>query len=152
LPTADLSLPGGHWPEIAAASPGPQKSIVVKWSDFLSLNNVNTDGVPELAGVYLLWLKLHRNSWRLFYVGNSDNLRSTLKRHTSIQEPDPLIKRKAFNCILGFEYLVHPDNSNREGMVKFLTEYCRPEHSCGTTRPDIAALKVNIPKGAVCTP
>jgi len=119
--------------------------MLVEWSEFLSLNDTNTDDVPEDAGVYLLWHKLHRDSWRLFYVGNTTNLRTTLKRHISSSEPDPKIKRKAFNCILGFEYLVHRVTSDREGIVKFLTLNCQPEHACETTRPGVPPLEINIP-------
>ena len=119
--------------------------MLVEWSDFQSLTDTNTDNVPEAAGVYLLRHRLNEDSWRVFYVGSTPNLRQTLKRHISASEPDQKIKRKVFNCILGYEYLEAPLEMDREGMVKYLIGRCKPEHACEVTQPDIVPLKVNLP-------
>ena len=117
----------------------------IVWSEFRSYSDNNLDNVPTQAGVYLLWMKLAKDEWRMFYVGNADTLRLTLKRHLTCAEPNKLIRRKIVNCVTGFEYAVQPDSATRERTIKFLATHFRPE--CGSAPvPDaVEPLEVNLP-------
>jgi hypothetical protein len=117
----------------------------IRWSDFGALNDSNLDDTPTKAGVYLLWMKLTRDEWRLFYVGEADSLRHTLRRHLSCRETDLALRRKIRNCVIGFEYSVQPDPEVRAGVLKFLTEECKPELPCPTVQPLVEPIVVNLP-------
>ena len=117
----------------------------IRWSDFSALNGNNLDTTPTQAGVYLLWMKLARDEWRLFFVGEADSLKNTLKRHLSCQETNLELRRKIRNCVTGFEYSVQPDPDIRAGVLKFLAEQCKPELPCPTAQPLVEPIAVNLP-------
>jgi excinuclease UvrABC nuclease subunit len=117
----------------------------IQWSDFRAFSDNNLDDIPTKAGVYLLWMKIAREDWRLFYVGEADSLLHTLKRHLSCQETNFEIRRKLRNCVTGFEYSVQPDPEVRSGVLKFLTEQCRPELPCPAVRVEAEPISVNLP-------
>jgi excinuclease UvrABC nuclease subunit len=117
----------------------------IKWSDFQPLTHNNTDLVPTQAGVYLLWCKLAKADWRLFYVGEASSLRVTLRRHLTAREPDRQLRRKMANCVTGFEYSVHPDPEVRAGILRFLIDYCKPELHVALSDPDAEPIEVNLP-------
>jgi hypothetical protein len=129
----------------AAETIGPPRERRLK--GFLALNRNNTDDVPEAPGVYLLWQLVHRDSWKLFYVGNADNLRAMLNRHIGTTEPDAHIRRRVSNCVLAFEYLPEARGKTRDGLVKFLAQSCRPEHVCDIRRPDVEPVQVSLSEG-----
>jgi len=117
----------------------------IRWSDFSAFNDNNLEDAPSKAGVYLLWMKLTRDDWRLFYVGEADSIKQTLRRHLSCQETNFELKRKLRNCVTGFEYSVQPDAEVRAGVLKFLAEQCKPELPCPVAQPDVEPIAVNLP-------
>lgn len=117
----------------------------VVWSEFRNFSDNNLDDVPTQAGVYLLWVKLARDEWRMFYVGNADSLRPVLRRHLSCAEPNKAIRRKIINCVTGFEYLVQPDPATRERIVKFLANFYKPECGSAPVGEDVEPLEINLP-------
>jgi len=119
--------------------------VQVEWSDFMALNETNTDEVPTQAGVYLLWAKQMGNSWRIYYIGNASCLRMTLKGHLTWKEPNPHLARKLRNCVTGFECSVLPDPAARDGVIKFLVGHYQPELHAAPARPEIEPLEVNLP-------
>jgi excinuclease UvrABC nuclease subunit len=117
----------------------------VKWSQFQSYIDGNVDEAPTQAGVYLLWTKLAKDEWRIFYVGEADSLRFKLKQHRSCTGPNKLIRRKIVNCVTGFEYSVQPDPLVRAGVLKFLAQHYRPECGSSGVAPEIEPIEVNLP-------
>jgi hypothetical protein len=101
--------------------------------------------VPTQAGVYLLWMKLAKDDWRIFFVGSADSLVFALRRHMTAAEPNLILRRKVVRCVTGFEYSVQPDPEIRPAVLKYLAEYFKPE--CGATEapPGIEAIEVNLP-------
>ena len=79
----------------------------IQWSDFRAFSDNNLDDIPTKAGVYLLWMKLSHDDWRLFYVGEADSLRHTMKRHLTCQEPN-LKSAGLRNCVTGFDTRCSP--------------------------------------------
>lgn len=117
----------------------------VKWSDFQALNETGLDGVPTQAGVYLLWMKMAKDDWRIFYVGMADSLVFTLRRHMTASEPNLILRRKIVRCVTGFEYSLQPDPEVRKSVLKFLAAHYKPE--CGSTEleADVEPVEVNLP-------
>jgi len=117
----------------------------IRWSEFRAYSDSNLQDIPAESGIYLLWMKLTRDDWRLFYVGEADSLRHTLKRHLTCHEPNLEIRRKLRNCVTGFEYTVQPDPDVRSGVLKFLAEECRPELPCSTAPAEAEPIPINLP-------
>jgi excinuclease UvrABC nuclease subunit len=117
----------------------------IRWSDFRAFSDNNLDDIPTQAGVYLLWMKLIRDEWRVFYVGEASSLQLTLRRHLTCQETNLELRRKIRNCVTGFEYSAQPDPEIRAGVLKFLTEQCKPELPCSAVQPQAEPIAVNLP-------
>jgi hypothetical protein len=117
----------------------------IDWSQFRSYSDNNLDDVPTQAGVYLLWMKMAKDEWRMFFVGNADCLRLTLKRHLTSAEPNKIVRRKIINCVTGFEYSVQTDPGVRDRVIRFLATQYRPECGSAPVAETIEPLEVNLP-------
>jgi excinuclease UvrABC nuclease subunit len=119
--------------------------VRLEWSDFMALNETNTDEVPTQAGIYLLWAKQMGNTWRVFYVGKAPSLRMTLKGHITWKEPNAQLARKLRNCVTGFECSVLADAGARDGVLKFLVEHYQPELYAQPDADPTEPITVNLP-------
>jgi hypothetical protein len=115
------------------------------WSGFQALNDTNTDAAPTKAGVYVLWMKLAKDQWRTFYVGEADSLRFALKRHLCLTDPNRHVRRKIVNCVTGFEYSIQPDPEVRPGIIRFLDAQFKPECGSAPVPAEVEPIEVNLP-------
>lgn len=116
------------------------------WSGFYtpySESNVN-NYVPEKAGVYLLWVKLHNGKWTCFYVGQAENLKTRLLQHLSSSEKNDCIKTHVSTYTCGFEFALVGRQADRDGIEKFLYDYYKPECN-NISPPDVESIEVNLP-------
>lgn len=75
---------------------------------------VNRD-VPEQAGVYILAHKVTDETYRIFYVGQANNLHRRLLEHLMISEPNVCIRNKvAGSC--GFRFALVTNAVQRDAV------------------------------------
>ena len=88
----------------------------VTWATFQELNEDNIrKNVPEMGGVYLLWVKLKNGKWKCFYVGKANELQARLLYHCSLNEENDCIKNKVQNYVCGYEYAKVAKQADRAG-------------------------------------
>ena len=118
----------------------------VIWATFqeeLNEGNVRKN-VPEVAGVYLLWVKLKNEKWKCYYVGKAENLQARLLEHCNVNEQNDCIKNNVQNHISGYEFANVSKQSDRDGIEKFLYDhYEKPE--CNKQDPGGSPISVNPP-------
>ncbi len=118
----------------------------VIWSTFHELNEENVrKNVPEVAGVYLLWVKLKNKNgkWRCFYVGKTEELQARLLYHCSLNEENDCIKNNVQNYVCGYEYAKVAKQADRDGIEKFLYDHYKAE--CNKQDPGGTPIEVNLP-------
>jgi excinuclease UvrABC nuclease subunit len=116
----------------------------ITWSAFHDLNKENVErNVPEVAGVYLLWVKLKSEKWMCYYVGQAEDLQTRLLEHCSPAEQNDCIKNNVQNHISGYEYAKVAKQADRDGIEKFLYNHYKPE--CNKQDPGGTPIEVNLP-------
>ena len=125
-----------------AETDGPPRARLLRESR--PFNRNNAERTPETPGVYLIWQQIRRDAWKLFYVGSTDNLRTTLTRHLSSSEPDVLVRRRVANCVLAFDYLQEARGDVRQGIVKYLALTCHPESVSETPGPEVSPVSIDL--------
>jgi excinuclease UvrABC nuclease subunit len=116
----------------------------ITWSTFHTLSEDNVrENVPEVAGVYLLWVKLKNGKWRCFYVGKAENIQERILDHCDPAEPNECIMENVQKYICGYEYAKVAKQSDRDGVEKFLYDHYKPE--CNKQDPGGTPIPVNLP-------
>jgi len=118
----------------------------VKWLTFRTPYNESKVKryVPITPGIYLLWVKLKGGKkWRCFYVGKAKNLEKRLLEHLSDTEENKCIKNNTSNYICGFECTKVANQSDRDGIEKYLYNHYKPK--CNKEDPGGEPIKVNLP-------
>lgn len=77
--------------------------------------------VPERPGVYLLWLKPANGTWKCFYAGKSETLKSRLLDHLRTSEENFCIRKHISNDVCGFSIAETQDLDTEE--QRLITQY-----------------------------
>jgi len=118
----------------------------VTWKPFQSLESETiNNSVPQKAGIYLFWVQLKDNKWKVFYVGQAKNLRARISDHLTESEKNKCIKENVNNYVCGFEYCLVGKQNDRDGVEKYLYEYFTPECN-DNSPPSDEPIEINLPK------
>lgn len=115
----------------------------ITWSEFKELTELGLKDVPNNPGVYLLWVKLENGNWRCYYIGQAQYLGNRLSQHLSKDEENLCVKNHISKHTNGFEYAVVANQSERDGIERYLYDHFKPE--CGEKCPDCKPIVVNLP-------
>jgi len=121
------------------------KKLQITWNKFQDYKDIYVSNfVPERAGVYVLFEKC-ATGWKIFYVGQADNLKTRLLEHLSDSEKNLCIKETVKNVKCGFTFATVGEKSNWDGIEKYLYERLKPR--CNQIAPpDFEPIEVNVPE------
>jgi len=118
--------------------------IYVEWSKFYSLNEGEIKKiVPTEPGIYVLWVKLVSNKWKIFYGASAENLQQQILSHLLSGETNDCIKKKVQNSICAFHFASVPKKVEREGINKYFFSVLPTE--CKQADPGKKPMSVNLP-------
>jgi hypothetical protein len=84
-------------------------------------------GVPAgRAGVYCLYQPDEQSTWKVFYVGKTEDLQGRLLEHIGGKERNPCIKETLEKQRCGFAWLEVTTITERAGAEKFLYDKLKP--------------------------
>lgn len=119
--------------------------ITLEWSKLLMFS---ADGVlnniPNSQGVYRLSQKSQDGKFYVFYVSETDNLKSKLSEHLDGQGENQCLKeRLTQKSILAFRYAVVTDEKVRSDAKRYMYKYYAPE--CNAQEPvGLNGLEINL--------
>lgn len=97
-----------------------------EWSDRYLYTDSNVDlYAPESGGVYRLIYKSD-DDYRVFYVGQSDNLHDRLKAHLAPSEPNECIKKYLRDYTCYFRFIEISSQTERDDVEKEEIEKFNP--------------------------
>ena len=118
----------------------------IQWSDVYDYNErtVNNN-VYSKAGVYRLSVKLKDNSFRIFYVGRSDDLKKRLLEHLSDSERNKCLLNHIKDYTIKFRFAYIPLEQDRKDVEYTLYKKVKPE--CNEIEPEGKIIDVNLELG-----
>ncbi len=122
------------------------KKVFLNWRNYrdFDVDTINNK-VAEAAGVYLIWVRINDGSWRIYYVGQTDNLKKRLLQHLSDNEQNHLLKEMVMRCVCGISFAVVNSHEERTGIERFFYEHYSPK--CNLSMPPkTRKCYVNIPE------
>ncbi len=112
------------------------------WESYIKIN------VPQEAGLYLIWLKLHDSTWSCIYVGHSIDIRAQLIQHLKQSSQNYCLRDNLMNYVCGFEFALVKSKEEREGMEKFLIEFYSP--TCNQKyNSNSLSIEINLPSDSL---
>ena len=115
------------------------------WSPIRDFKEINIGSmVPRRSGIYLLLVKPKNSSLKVFYVGQTMDLKKRLLQHLSPDEQNSCIKNRKDEFICGYTITEITYQSDRDRIEKFLFDYYEPE--CNEYDPGGNPIEVNLPK------
>lgn len=122
------------------------KRVFLNWRNYRDFNaNTINNKVLETPGVYLIWVRINDGSWRIYYVGQTENLKRKLLEHLSENEPNDLLKDMILRCVCGFSFAPVNSHEERCGIERFFYEHYSPKCNLAIP-PKIRKCYVNIPE------
>jgi len=117
-------------------------NLKLEWSDSYYYTVSNVDNyAPGYAGVYKL-LYLVANRPRLFYIGQTENIRKALLNHLSDTEPNACIRRNFGYQTCYFQFAGVASQIEREGAERALYDHYKPP--CNTLPPKGEPCDINF--------
>lgn len=90
------------------------------------------DRVPQSPGVYLVYAKQDDGTWKVRYVGQSDNLERRLLEHLSSREPNACLRRVIRHSIPAVRWTA-VEKRNLDGVESYLYRTYSPK--CNEVAP-----------------
>jgi len=116
----------------------------LNWSSYEPLTKSKVDKVTESGGVYRL--ARGGETYGVFYVGKTENLKSRLNDHLDDKDDDCIKTRVAKgNCY--FKYAELTGDKNRSGAERTLYDHFSDKNSgppCNKQKPNEDPLDINI--------
>jgi len=91
----------------------------------LPLNNYSIVLTPQRGGVYALYT-IESKIYKLFYIGQTNNLLNEISGHLMVSESNPCIRNKILKYQCGFSYKEIPDQSERNRIESILIQRNNP--------------------------
>jgi len=121
-----------------------KQKIYLAWNGYYNYNKEKLESVvPEDAGVYKLSVLLKNGNLRVFYVGQSENLKERLYDHLQDYESNDCIKGKVGKYICKFKFALLSKEDERDGAERALFLYYNPECNNEYAIPSGPDLEIN---------
>jgi DNA gyrase inhibitor GyrI len=91
----------------------------------LPLNHYSIVLTPQTGGVYALYT-IESKIYKLFYIGQTNNLLNGISEHLMVSESNPCIRNKILKYQCGFSYKEIPDQSERNRIESILIQRNNP--------------------------
>ena len=118
----------------------------IQWSSLQDFTEANVKNyVLKKAGVYRLSVKREVGSWRIFYVGITEDLLARLLEHLSSNGKDPCIENHIKKHYVGFRFAYILSSEDRKNIEYTLYHKVKPE--CNDKEPEGRMVDVNLDLG-----
>ena len=113
------------------------------WTNLTPLAKEKVGEADESAGVYRLSYYCEKDEkYRVYYVGQSKNLRSRLSDHLPNNEEDECCEKYLGKYDCYFRTALISKQSDRDGAEVALYDYYKPK--CVERKPDVDPIEINF--------
>lgn len=105
----------------------PIRIVGLDWKGGPYTHSFDIVDVPHRPGVFKLHYQEPDGTWRVFLVGETDNLYEALIAHLVSTAPDPRIRERVLTQRCAFSYAELADPEERKAALRSLVEHFEPE-------------------------
>lgn len=117
--------------------------IKVIWSKVIILNDDNVEEhASSEAGIYRLSVKQTDGSYKVFYVGQAEDIKRRLKEHLSENQENECIKNHIEKHNVAFRFAEVAEQRVRDGAERYMYDYYKPE--CNEVQPSGPPIEINL--------
>ncbi len=115
--------------------------LTLKWSKLLSLTEENVKTVPNVSGIYRLSYKSSDGSIYVFYVDESDSLKTSLEPLLKKTTDNECVKTFLQNLPCYFRFAPIENKADKQNCVRSLYGYYSPK--CNLKLPEGSLIDIN---------